>query len=372
MGVRRPYGEMSKADPVAERAKRRGLGREPFQPGPSFDVELRRSLRERLLDGGSTPDGFRLERDPSAVEDTEALLDIGRFRIAGPIWTLESDSAQTHRLSAALVGIADIAAAIAAAVPIAAPVAGAIAAHLGMAAGHIEMVNQIGGNNGVHITGVVGAAGLMIVPRGLALPYSVLTEAARLAVAGRTILEWMIAATSFAPALGQTLSMTGLATLFNAISAGTPLGWALSLAAGIGIEEVFGSEPDPNAHGHVHADRTAVGPWETFLMSHDGNTTTLLSHMGHLCADNGGGGAVYANRPLVGEWERWTMIQHPDHTVSFRSSNGHHLVANGGGGSFCLADRSAIGPWERFHREYQPNGKVALRASGGHYLSVQP
>jgi hypothetical protein len=122
----------------------------------------------------------------------------------------------------------------------------------------------------------------------------------------------------------------------------------------------------------VHADRTAAGPWETFLISHEGSTVHLLSHVGLFSADNGGGGAVYANRPFAGDWERWALEEHLDGTVSFRSFNGHYLVAKDGGGSFCLADRTAVGPWEKFRREYLPKGKVALRTSGGHYVSVQP
>jgi hypothetical protein len=369
------HGDLFGRSPHDAPRQREGVdrvGARRFEPGQPVEREgVRLSLRDRLLEGKPTPDGFSLGH--TDVEAVKSLPDIGKFRISGPIWTLECDNDQTHQLVAAAGTItATVAGAIATLVPPAAPVAGLIALKIGGSLGAIETINALGGNNGVEITGVLGAEGLIIVPRGLGPAFSTLAEAARLAVAGRTILEWVIAATSYAPALGQTLSMTGLAVLFNAVSAGTPLGWALSLAAGFAVQEIFGSEPDPNEHGHVLADRTVAGPWETFLMSREGNNVMLLSHVGLFSADNGGGGAVYANRPFAGNWERWTIEEHPDGTASFRTFNGHYLVAVDGGGSFCLADRTAVGPWEKFRLEFVPEGKVALRASGGHYVSVQP
>jgi hypothetical protein len=193
-----------------------------------------------------------------------------------------------------------------------------------------------------------------------------------------TVLDWVIKAVGASPALAQALQFGPLAAVSAALAAGSPLGLALAAAAlGKAVEEVIGlvcGNPDPDDHGAVLADRTAVGPWETFLMADNGDgTVSLLSHVGLFCAENGGGNGVYANRPQVGPWERWGLIRHGDGAVSLRSVNGHFLVAESGGGRECNANRTEIGGWERFWLVTLPNGRSALKTtSTGHYVSVQP
>jgi hypothetical protein len=60
-------------------------------------------------------------------------------------------------------------------------------------------------------------------------------------------------------------------------------------------------EPDPNEVGEVTADRDAMGPWEKFLLAQVSGPgqVALLSWIGFLSAQNGGGDSVDANRPVV-------------------------------------------------------------------------
>lgn len=241
---------------------------------------------------------------------------------------------------------------------------------------YIHAVDLLGGNNGVEITGVIGTNGLIVTPR-LKGVFAQFANLARKDMAAATVLDWVIQAVGMSPALATALQFEPLATVAAAVAAGTPLGVALAAAAlGKAIEEIFSDNPDPDDHGAVHADRVAVGEWESFLMGENGDgSVSLLSHMGLFCADRAGGWGVHANRPRVGEWERWTLISHGDETVSLRSSNGHFFVAESGGGpdQVCNADRTAIGDWERFWLEPLDGGRVALRTfSNNRYVSVQP
>lgn len=132
----------------------------------------------------------------------------------------------------------------------------------------------------------------------------------------------------------------------------------------------------------VIANRTTVGPWETFtigpsdqtsraLMS--GDRVTLRTVNGQfLCAENGGGGEVVANRVTAGPWETFTVV-HADlsggeissgQCILLRTANGQFLCAEGGGGREVTADRAAIGPWETFMAEIQAQPSLEPGAEG--------
>jgi hypothetical protein len=88
----------------------------------------------------------------------------------------------------------------------------------------------------------------------------------------------------------------------------------------------------------------------------------LRTDNGHyLCAETGGGREVIANRTAVGPWETFTIV-HADLSggeissgqgILLRTANGQFLCAEGGGGREVTADRAAIGPWETFTAEIQ-------------------
>jgi hypothetical protein len=252
------------------------------------------------------------------------------------------------------------------------PVLGALSASIT----YIKLVDVLGGNNGVEITGVVPSmTGVIVTPRLKGI-FAEFANLARKDLAAATVLDWVIKAVGTSPALAVSLEYTPLAAVAGALAAGTPLGVALAAAAlGTTIEKILGlgGNPDPDEHGAVLADRGAIGPWESFLMGTNGDgSVSLLSHMGLFSADDGGGYGVHANRAEVGGWERWVLIHQGDGTVSLKASNGNYFVAESGGGQVCNANRPTIGDWEKFWLEPLESGRVALRTfSSNQYVSVQ-
>jgi hypothetical protein len=247
-----------------------------------------------------------------------------------------------------------------------------VGAALASAVGYIQAMNKLGGNNGVDINGVVGTEGVIVTPR-LGKVFTELVQAARVAVSGRTIIDFVIMASARVPALAAALDVPVAASIFSAVESGTPLGWAIAGAVGL-VVNLLESAPDPNAHGSVMADRDQAGEWESFLMAQlgSGNAVSLLSWQGLFSAQNGGGQGVYANRPKVGDWETWTLIDNQDGTISLRTHDGHFLCAEQGGGRECQANRTSIGTWEKFYLFNLPSGKVALQTHDRRkYVSVQ-
>ncbi len=105
------------------------------------------------------------------------------------------------------------------------------------------------------------------------------------------------------------------------------------------------------------ANRTAVGPWETFVMitnvsgiNLDGSVSFLAYADDKLVtADNAGAAPLIANRTAIGQWEKFELINNPDGSVSFRArANGKIVTADNAGASPLIANRTAIGPWEKF------------------------
>lgn len=305
-----------------------------------------------------------------AIETARAVQDlamVGTFKIQGPVWTLICDDGQTHRL---LADVEVLTPKLAAVYPPAAPL---VIAAIELCRAYIAAVDELGGHNGVEITGVLGCTGLLVVPRGLPNIYYELLNAAKIVVSGKVVLEFVIAAAAYSPPVAAALAIPAVAEVFSAVSAGTPFGWALSAALGFGLD-LLQPEPDPDEHGHVEANRKQAQDWESFTMQSLGdNQVALLSHVGLFSARGGGGSAVFANRIAVGEWERWTLVQHGGGLISLRSSNGNYLVAETGGGRECNANRPEIGDWEKFRLEQLPSGKVALKTLvTGDYVSIQP
>ncbi|HEX4488046.1 MAG TPA: hypothetical protein VH088_17340 [Terriglobales bacterium] len=287
---------------------------------------------------------------------------VGEFSQTGPVWWLGLDNNQTHALSTVLATASGLSA----------PFVPVIAAALAASIGYIELVNTVGGSNGVDINGVIGVEGLIVTPRVGGF-YGDLIQAARLVVSGRTILDFLIIASHEVPALASALNLGVVATVLNAVESGTPIGWALAGALGLAVD-LLGSEPDPNQHGHIWANRDAAGEWESFVLAKtgDGDKVSLLSWQGLFSAQMGGGGDVYANRPQVGDWETWTLIDNNDGTVSFKSFNGNYLSAEQGGGAALYANRTIIGTWEKFYLVTLSGGKIALKSHDkGKFVSVQ-
>ena len=326
----------------------------------SIDPALRHpdpmQTREEKSRFGEMPDLIKPAKPDGAAA--------GEFKSTGPVWWLGLNNDQTHGLAAAVATGESLA-------PLAGPLWPIIAGELAGAIGYIETINYWGGSNGVDINGVAGTMGLIVTPR-VGKVYGALIDAARLAVSGRTILDFIIMASSKIPELAAALEIPAAAQVFSLVSSGTPLGWAL--AGGIGyVADAL--EPSPDIHGSVMADRNQALEWESFTLATiaPGNQVSLLSHVGLFSAQGGGGQGVYANRTQVQDWETWTLFDNGDGTASLRTIDGHFLTAEEGGGRECQANRTAIGNWEKFYIVNLPNGKIALRTHDqGKFVSVQP
>lgn len=100
------------------------------------------------------------------------------------------------------------------------------------------------------------------------------------------------------------------------------------------------------------ANRSVVGPWETFtIIPRGGNLVALraAANNRYVCAENGGTTALIANRSAVAQWETFQLITNSDGSFSLRAQANNKLVcAEGGGGYPLIANRDAIGPWESF------------------------
>src|SRR5206468_13006669 len=92
----------------------------------------------------------------------------------------------------------------------------------------------------------------------------------------------------------------------------------------------------------------------------------------YVVAENGGddAGIVRANRTAIGPWETWTLERQPDGRIALKSVNGRYLSAEGGGGGDVHANRLAVGLWEQWTL-VQQSGGVSLRSDNGHFLSAQ-
>lgn len=100
------------------------------------------------------------------------------------------------------------------------------------------------------------------------------------------------------------------------------------------------------------ANRTAVGPWETFTIVPRGGSMVALratANNRYVCAEGGGNDPLIANRTSVGPWETFQLITNSDGSFSLRAQANNKVVcADGAGGSPLIANRDAIGAWESF------------------------
>lgn len=309
---------------------------------------------------------------PSTVADVRKLIDelgiyaTADFKIDGFVWVLGLDNAQTQALVGTFATAGNLLALLVG------PAWPAIAVPLNSALGYIEVVNELGGRNGVEINGMIGAQGVIVTPR-LGGLFGSLVHLARVEASGAALIALLGRMSGSIPALASALNIPVVAAICAQVAKGTPLGWAISGALGLGIT-LFAPEPDPNAHGAVMADRDEALEWESFLVGQlgDGNKVALLSWQGYFSAQMGGGHGVYANRPEVGPWETWTMIDNHDGSISLQTIDGHYLCAEMGGGRECQADRTSIGDWEKFELVALAGGRYALRTRVGRkFVSVQ-
>jgi hypothetical protein len=100
------------------------------------------------------------------------------------------------------------------------------------------------------------------------------------------------------------------------------------------------------------ANRTAVGPWERFLVVDAGNGNIALraqANNQYVCADNGGNSALIANRTAVGLWESFAEVNAGNGKIALRALvNSRYVCAENAGANPLIANRTSIGGWESF------------------------
>jgi hypothetical protein len=112
------------------------------------------------------------------------------------------------------------------------------------------------------------------------------------------------------------------------------------------------------------ANRTAIGPWETFefcmvngstLQSGSKIIIRTADRKHYLCAEGGGAQWVSANRDTASTWETFHIYRvagsgtlNPGDQVYILASNNMYVTAEGGGGGQVNANRTKRGPWETF------------------------
>jgi len=100
------------------------------------------------------------------------------------------------------------------------------------------------------------------------------------------------------------------------------------------------------------ANRTVVGPWETFQMITVGTGKIALKSLTngkYVCAENAGAQPLIANRTQIGPWETFEKVDRGGGMIALKSmANGKYVCAENAGAQPLIANRTAIGPWEMF------------------------
>lgn len=238
--------------------------------------------------------------------------------------------------------------------------------------GYVALIDEIGGNRGVDVTGVIGTQGVIVTPQELGA-YGWLVKGTAIAIAaGETIANFVMKVASVVPAVAKGVCSTpGIITLLAT-------GGNLPIAAVVGLlNGIFGKhDATDTTAGAVKADQPSIGGQETFVLIGVGkgnDQVALLSWQGFFSAQQGGGAQVYANRAVASIWETWTLLRNSDGTVSFRTfDNQHYLGTSSIPDHSCFADQTQNSPggWCRFKMQDLGGGHVALKTVYGQYVTV--
>ncbi|SDM75884.1 glycoside hydrolase family 3 C-terminal domain-containing protein [Actinacidiphila guanduensis] len=132
---------------------------------------------------------------------------------------------------------------------------------------------------------------------------------------------------------------------------GTPpaQGTAISLRAHANGQYVTAED---NGASALIANRTAIGPWETFdEIDLGGGKVALRSHTNskYVTSPSGGSGSLIASSGTIGAAETFDLIHDPDGAITLRAhSDNQYVTAENAGAAPLIANRTAIGPWEEF------------------------
>ncbi|MBM9508114.1 glycoside hydrolase family 3 C-terminal domain-containing protein [Actinacidiphila acididurans] len=150
-------------------------------------------------------------------------------------------------------------------------------------------------------------------------------------------------------ASSRDIRLTGRATIGSGGGTDPGQGTPISLRAHANSQYVCAENAGAAA---LIANRTAIGPWETFdLVDLGGGQVALRSHADskYVTTPDNGAGSLIASSSSVGTAETFDLIHDPDGAVTLRAhSNGQYVTAENAGAASLIANRTAIGPWEEF------------------------
>jgi hypothetical protein len=292
----------------------------------------------------------------------------------GPIWNLSLTHADVVQMQTATQRKLTVAEVVAGFLPPPADVMlDTIAGAVSVILDYISFVDDIGGDNGVDITGVYPLAGAIVTPHDLGA-YRWLSQAAAVAVnVAGTLADFVIQAAHQVEWIGaQVCSSAGLAGFLIGNIPGALVGGLLN--------GLFHKDAPP-IRGGIVADKPKdqLGGWNvlTMILIAPPGQIAVLGWTGLFCPQNGGGGEVYANTPGVGAFERLTLEHHTeDGTVSFRTTRGDYFAVTNDSWHTCKTDQpnpGGEGGWGRFFIEPRGDGQMVLRSAAyGDYVTVIP
>jgi hypothetical protein len=111
-----------------------------------------------------------------------------------------------------------------------------------------------------------------------------------------------------------------------------------------------------NGGGPMNSNRTAVGPWEQFLVVDAGSGTVALKNSGKYVSSQNGQQAITCQDTVISALNHFALVFNSDGTLSLRGSNGLY-VSSENGTAPMTCNRTAIGSWEEFN--YTASGATA-------------
>src|SRR5258706_347988 len=107
---------------------------------------------------------------------------------------------------------------------------------------------------------------------------------------------------------------------------------------------------------------TAARHWNSNTIGLDGNGGGSPSGP-TFYPDNGGANPLIANRTAIGPWESFDVLDAGNGNIALRShANNLIVTAENAGASSLIANRTAIGGWETFQLIHNADGSVSLKA----------
>lgn len=125
--------------------------------------------------------------------------------------------------------------------------------------------------------------------------------------------------------------------------------WVIGLRAAVNGRFVTAENAGASA---LIANRTSIGPWETFdVVPIGGGLYGLRAHANgkYVCADAAGASPLIANRTSIGPWETFDLPLQSDGSTAIRAMvNRRFVTAESAGARPLIANRTSVGPWEKF------------------------